>query len=238
MTNTVRPSIRRRAAIVGVGATKQGFNDRTDYQLAVDALKQALDDAGLQKASLDGLIGAGAAFGGGMRAQQLARYIGITPWISGATDYMAGPFTLQYAAFLVASGACETVACVYSSTPPRQNIGKIDAPSVFDALYGYINVNAIAGLWWTQYIARYKPHEDTLGHVVITARENGTLNPIAPGHPTLSLDEYRNDAFLFWPLRSLDVARVSSGAVAAIVTTPERARLPQAAGLLRSSGPC
>ena len=222
--NTTRASLKRRAAVVGVGATQQGFNDRTDYQLAIDALKQALDDAGLQKSSLDGLIGAGAAFGGGMRAQQLARYIGITPWISGATDYMAGPFTLQYAAFLVASGACETVACVYASTPPRQNIGKTDAPNVIDPLYGYINVNAIAGLWWTQYIARYKPHEDTLGHIVVSARENGALNPIAPGHPPVTLEEYRKDAYIFWPLRSLDIARVSSGAVAAIVTTPERAR--------------
>ena len=221
---STRTSFKRRAAIAGVGATKQGFNDKNDYQLAIEALKQALDDAGLQKSSLDGLIGAGGAFGGGMKAQVLARYIGITPWISGATDYMAGPFTLQYAAFLVASGACETVACVYASTPPRQNIGKTDVPSLNDPLYGYINVNAIAGLWWTQYLARYKPHEDTLGHIVQTARDNGLLNPIAPGHPAVTLDEYRNDKYLFWPLRSLDVARVSSGAVAVIVTTPERAR--------------
>src|SRR3984885_13155265 len=47
----------RRAAIVGVYATHQArFMDRTGISLQLEAIKGALDDAGLTPAAVDGLI--------------------------------------------------------------------------------------------------------------------------------------------------------------------------------------
>jgi acetyl-CoA acetyltransferase len=47
----------RRAAIVGVYTTEQArFMDRTGISLQLEAIKGALDDAGLTPAAVDGLI--------------------------------------------------------------------------------------------------------------------------------------------------------------------------------------
>src|SRR5690242_20709547 len=54
--------LRDRAAIVGIGTTNFGAvyrdldRERSAYDLGMEALKNALDDAGLEKTDLDGLI--------------------------------------------------------------------------------------------------------------------------------------------------------------------------------------
>jgi acetyl-CoA acetyltransferase len=54
--------IRDRAAIVGIGTTNFGAvyrdldRERSAYDLGLEALKHALDDAGLNKTDIDGLI--------------------------------------------------------------------------------------------------------------------------------------------------------------------------------------
>ena len=49
--------LRDKTAIVGVGATAQGkLPGSTPLTLAVEAFKRALDDAGLKKDQIDGLL--------------------------------------------------------------------------------------------------------------------------------------------------------------------------------------
>ena len=47
----------RRAAIAGVGATRQGkLPDETPLSLAAEALRLALEDSGIDKREIDGLL--------------------------------------------------------------------------------------------------------------------------------------------------------------------------------------
>jgi acetyl-CoA acetyltransferase len=51
------PFPKRQAAIVGVYTTKQGkLPDRTAFSLQLEAIRGALDDAGLTTADIDGLL--------------------------------------------------------------------------------------------------------------------------------------------------------------------------------------
>ncbi len=52
--------LRDQSAIVGVGASPQGkLPGSTAVSLAVDAFKRALDDSGLRKDQIDGLLSLG-----------------------------------------------------------------------------------------------------------------------------------------------------------------------------------
>src|ERR1700735_5005855 len=51
-------NLRNRVAVVGVGTTAYGsFPESDEYGLAADAFRAALDDCGLSKTDIDGLLG-------------------------------------------------------------------------------------------------------------------------------------------------------------------------------------
>lgn len=213
----------RGVAIAGVGATRQGVHESDGYRLAVEAFKDALDDSGIEKSEIDGVLTAKQFDGSGIGPLPFSQLVGVTPRVNGALDYGTGGFTTQYAAFLVASGVCEVVACVYGRNPSTQ-IGQLSGAMVIDDLYGYTNAAALPAMGWTQYVARYGGREETLGRIAVTERENAQRNPNAAWRDPLTLDEYLATPYLIWPLRLLDIATVTGGAVAVIVTTLERAR--------------
>lgn len=206
--------------VAGVGATRQwGLEELDEYRLATLALTQALEDAGLTLDQVDGLVAAGTY----LEPQRLAALLGMAPAYAGCLDYNAGPFVLQQAVMLVASGLCRTVACAYGCNPGPLTGRESGAGVVLDRHAGYVNVNGIAGLAWTRYLARHDPPEELLGRIVVNAHENGRRNPIAPPRPPLTLGQYLQEPHLFWPLRRLDLATNNAGGAAFVVTTPDRA---------------
>jgi acetyl-CoA acetyltransferase len=220
---TTQTALRRQAAIAGVGATRQGTHDRGAYQLAVEALKAALADSGLSKNDLDGVLTARQFDGTGIGALEFSQLIGVEPRVNGALDYGTGGFTTQYAAFLVATGVCEAVACVYGRNPSTQ-IGNLSGAHLIDPVYGYSNAAALPAMGWTEYMARYGGDETTLGRIAVLERDNARRNPNAAHTDPLTLEDYLAEPYLIWPLRELDIATVTAGAVAVIVTSSERAR--------------
>src|SRR5512143_4141952 len=107
--------LKDRAAIVGVGASPQGtFPDSDPYTLAIQAFRAALDDCGLEKNDIDGLIVQGP---GNVSFVRMGEMLGINPTYGGNFDVgglATGPL-MQQAAMLVASGMCTTVALLYGN---------------------------------------------------------------------------------------------------------------------------
>jgi acetyl-CoA acetyltransferase len=93
-----------------------------------------------------------------------------------------------------------------------------------DRTYGLYNAGATAALGWTRYKALYGGREETLGEVAVAAREHARMNPLAAWRDPLSLDDYLAEPYTVWPFRELDICKLTAGAAALIVTTPERAR--------------
>jgi acetyl-CoA acetyltransferase len=204
-----------------VGATPQsGWEDKSDYELAISALLEAVKDSGLSLRDVDGLVAAG----GSIQVQEMARLLGMAPTYTGSMDYNAGPFAVLQACALVSSGICDVVACAYGVNPGA-GVGKASGYNwILDAPHGYVNVNGIAGLMWTEYLSRHHSSEELLGRIALNARSNARLNPIAPTERPLSMEEYLNQEYVFWPLREADIAVNNAGGAALIVTTAERAR--------------
>src|SRR5262245_6684092 len=112
--------LRAATAIAGLGLTPQGkVYGNSAIGFAVDAVQRALDDAGLERSALDGiLVNPGLTWGDlGMGSFQLQQAMGLHDLRLSATMSLGGATAsamIQHAAQAVAAGVCTTVACVFS----------------------------------------------------------------------------------------------------------------------------
>ena len=215
----------RRASIVGVGMTRQGeFGALEGEVLGVRALREAMADAGIEdKHRIDGLLGARQYDGSGIEPVSFSRLLGITPPVTATLDYPTAAYSLHHAAALVAAGICELVAVVYARNPPGA-MKDISGAQEYDLVHGFFNAAAVHGLSWNAHMARYGTTTEVLGRIAVNQRQNARLNPLAAWTEPLSMDDYRQDEYLVWPLRSLDVCKVTAGGVAILVASAELAR--------------
>ncbi|TMA84393.1 MAG: thiolase family protein, partial [Deltaproteobacteria bacterium] len=104
--------LRGATAIVGLGITPQGrVYGRTPLGFAVDAIQLALEDAGLGRSDLDGLLlNPGLAWNDlGMGSFQLQQAMGLRDLHLSATMHLGGASacaTIQHAAQAIAAGVC------------------------------------------------------------------------------------------------------------------------------------
>src|SRR3954454_13519410 len=106
-------------AIAGLGLTPQGkVYDRSHMGFAVEAVRLALDDAGLKRSDVDGLLlNPGMAWGEAtMGSFMLQQALGLRDLRLSATMNLGGATAgamIQHAALAIAAGMCTTVACVF-----------------------------------------------------------------------------------------------------------------------------
>src|SRR5437879_11408020 len=170
--------LRGAAAIVGLGITPQGkVFDTNAIGFAVDALELALEDAGLGREDLDGLLlNPGLAWSDlGMGSFQLQQAMGLRNLRLSATMHLGGATAcamIQHAAQAIAAGLCTTVACVFSAAPlkppkPEGERGSSGRAYGFvrgwEAAYGYFGVNAMYALVARRHMHRYGTTEDPPG---------------------------------------------------------------------------
>ena len=86
----------------------------TADEIAVDAFRLALDDSGLQKSDIDGLITC-KSFGGHGIDTEIGRLAGLNPRYSATLEYGTCNFSLHLAAMALASGMATTIALLYGT---------------------------------------------------------------------------------------------------------------------------
>jgi acetyl-CoA acetyltransferase len=232
--------LRGAAAIVGLGITPQGkVYGNTPLGFAVDAIQLALEDAGLERHDLDGLLlNTGLSWNDlGMGSFQLQQAMGLHDLRLSATMGLGGATAcamIQHAAQAIASGLCTTVACVFSDAPlkpPAPERGRTSSASAYgfvrgwEAAYGYFGVNAMYALVARRHMIRYGTTQDHLGAVAVAQRRWANLNPQAQLHEQpLTLEEYHASRWVAEPFHLFDCCLVSNGGLAVIVIGRERAR--------------
>jgi acetyl-CoA acetyltransferase len=232
--------LRGAAAIAGLGITPQGKVYGTNaIGFAVDAVRLALEDAGLTRTDLDGLLlNPGLAWNDmGMGSFGLSQALGLRNLRLTATMNLGGATAcamIQHAAQAIAAGLCNAVACVFSDAPlkppsPQGKAGSSGAAYGFargwEAAYGYFGVNAMYALVARRHMHLYGTTQDQLGAVAVAQRRWANLNPDAQMHDRpLTLDEYRASRWIVEPFHMMDCCLVSNGGLAVIVTSAVRAR--------------
>lgn len=221
----------RRAAIVGVGATKQGrLPGETPLSLAAQALALALEDSGINKSDVDGLLSQPGTTSseGSKNYLNLGELVGINPRFTGSLTMggATGGALVQAAAMAIDAGMANVVACIFADTA-RSGGSRFAAAAGGDeswGLWGMFGNAANSAMGFRRHMALYGSTSEQLGWIAVTCRAHAALNPNAVMRDPITIADHQNSRLIVDPLRLLDCCLISDGAVALIVTSAARAK--------------
>jgi acetyl-CoA acetyltransferase len=241
------------AAIVGLGLTDLGkVYGRSATDFAGEAIAIALEDAGLEAGDVDGLL-VNANLSPEMGPMvQLSLGLEDLTLMNAMSAYGSTAGTmLQYAAYAIAIGQAQVVACVYADAPLSEGgsisdsaySGKSIGATGFAGLrlaYGdYGPANTTYALALRRHMHLYGTTHDQLGTIAVGQREWALSNPRAQMRKPMTIADYHASRWIVEPLHLFDCCLVSNGGIAVIVTAAERARsLRQPPVYLRGFGQC
>lgn len=229
-------NIKDKAVIVGVGNTKFSKDSGvSELSLAAQAVKAALDDAGLKPTDIDGF----ATFTMDANDEiEVARTLGcgeLTFW--GRSHYGGGAATgsLHQAVMAVATGMAECVAvfrALNGRSGHRFSAGVSEGVMTADIIHWgwYMPYGLLTPASWVAMFTQRWMHltgvtKDALFEVAHTTRNYAVNNPNAFFYQRpFDRAEYDAARMICDPLQLFDCCQESDGASCVIVTTPERAR--------------
>ena len=227
-----------KAAIVGIGATEfSKESGRSELQLSVEATRAALQDAGFAPGDVDGLT----TFTMDTSSEiALARELGLGDLrFFSRINYGGGAAcaTIQQAAMAVATGVADVVVA-YRGFNERsgQRFGQVQPWAAQQ-----VNTNGIDNAWTyplglstpaatvamqaRRYMHDYGVTSADFGAVAVADRRHAATNPAAFFYQEpITLEDHQASRMIADPLHLLDCCQESDGAVAIVVTSPERAR--------------
>jgi acetyl-CoA acetyltransferase len=225
------------AAIVGIGTSAfgRGLPD-SQLRLAAVAFKEALADAGLERADVDGLsIHLGAPLG--VDYDRVAEAFGLDiryvnqSWLHGRFVTNA----LQHAALAVSAGLADVVACVTAVSFTRER-GFLGGPGDVEGNreeggthgevppYGLTAPAGGAAIAMQRYMHLYGATSEQLAAVPMSIRQHALNNPRAIMQQPLTLEAHQAARMVVDPLRLFDCCLISDGAAVVLVTRGDRAR--------------
>ncbi|MEV4936743.1 lipid-transfer protein [Streptomyces zaomyceticus] len=236
MSLRTRDGLGGRAAVVGIGATEFSKDSgRSELSLAVEAVRAALDDAGLAPADVDGMVTFTMDTNPEITVAQ-ASGIGELSFFS-RVHYGGGAAcaTVQQAALAVAAGVAEVVVCyrAFNERSGRRFGSGVQQrePSAEGAALGWqLPFGLLTPASWVAMIAQRYLHTygltpDAFGHVAVTDRRHAARNPAAYFHgKPITLADHAASRWIVEPLRLLDCCQETDGGQAIVVTSVERAR--------------
>lgn len=237
----------RQACIIGIGHTEYTrwgkITDRSEFQLACEAVLAAAADAGIHCAEIDGF----ASFANdrnepsimqialGTRQVRHASMVwgGGGGGASAAVAHAAAAVTAGHAHHVVAfRGVCQGQSFRYGQAHPW-------APgSNFTFPFGLFSPPQMMAMQVRRHMIEYGTRAEHLAAIALACSDNAQRNPnaVMRGRP-LTLEKYLTSRMIADPLRLFDCCLESDGACAVIVTTLERARdLPGKPVLILAAG--
>jgi acetyl-CoA acetyltransferase len=229
----------RAAYVRGLGQSAVGRRlGRSEMSLTVEAVTQAVGDAGLQMSDVDGLVsypgsGSGTANGGfggpGPGAVQDALGLELD-WYAGSSDGAAQLQALVNACMAVATGLARHVVVYRTVTEStgqaesgRRGFGQGGPPMGGDMQYR-VPFGAMSATCWIAPLAQYHMERfgltrEQLGQIAVVARENAHLNAKAlmRGRP-LTIEDYLGARMISTPLGLLDCDIPCDGSTALVVS--------------------
>ncbi len=226
-----------KGAIVGLGVTKMGkIYGRRSVDFAAEAIALALEDAGLQKSDVDGLlINANIPNDMDPRSQMVLGFENLTMVNVMSAYGSTGGSMMQYACMAIEQGLATTVVLVYADTPMSATMSagasyagpqrhQMAGMNGLRAAYGSFGANFEYAMAAKRHMHLYGTTSEQLGIIAVGQRKWAGMNPLAQMQKPITLEDHQNSRFIAEPLHLLDCCLVSNGAVAVIVTSAERAR--------------
>ena len=224
-------TLRGAAAIVGVAddVSPTGELARSGRELEVAMVLEALEDAGLTLADVDGVCHADSAVG-------FAEYLGVHPTFTESTMTGGSSYEvhLEHAAAAIAAGLCEVVVSAYAATPRsdrsqnrprvRRMPGGPNPMAEWEMPYGLRMPMGPYALAAARHMHEFGTTSEQLAHIAVTTRQWAALNPRARYRDPITVEDVLASPLQVSPLHLLDCCLVTDGAGAFVMTSAARAR--------------
>jgi acetyl-CoA acetyltransferase len=234
-------TLRDRAAVVGIGQTEFSRHlGRSEYDMALEAILAACDDAGIAPRSIDGTVRYDmettdeenllAALG-----NPDLRWFASSAWGGGGSASV-----LVLAATAIAAGMAETVLVYRSRARGKHSVygrgahqggrywERLDAalPGLngWHVPQGLVSAFQEMAMIAMRHRIEYGTTDEQYGAVAVAFRGHAVRNPRAVMRTPMTLAEHHASRLVSDPLRLYDCCIETDGAVALIVTSAERAR--------------
>ncbi len=211
--------------IAGVGMTPFArMKHRSFESIGQEAVRKALEDAGLERSAVDEVF-CGSALTGRSMGQRVLRDMGMTgiPITNVENACSSSSTALREACTAIAAGRCETALVLGIDQLSRLGGGTIpQVESDFDPNLGMV-MPALYAMRARRYLHERGATPRHLAQVAVKAHAAGKLNPYAQYRNEVTLEEVLQSRMVADPLTLLMCCPTGDGAAAAIVTTRARA---------------
>lgn len=224
-------------AIAGIGETEVGNLPGThSTTLYVEAARRAIEDCGIDKSEIDGLLTTASVVDDNVRHHMMiAEHLGLfckTLCDTIRTGGAAFGYAVQMAQWAVQSGRCRAVLVVSADnllSGPGSGRGvtaytELGAHSPeFEVPFGP-HIPSFYALVAARHMHEYGTTSEQLAAIAVACRKHAALNPAAQKRTPITIEDVLASRMISTPLRLLDCSLISDGGGAVIVTSLERAR--------------
>ncbi len=205
-------------------------------QLHAELSRAAIEDAGLTKNDIDGVLTAGcdeATYCEDVaHSAVFCEYMGLKPRFTYAVDLGTPVFAkmIEIAAVAIQAGLCNTVLIV-SAEPTVSRASRHQAVEKmtgfghpeFELPYG-VSIPAFYALIARRHMHEYGTTGEQLARVAVTMRRHAARNPSARYREEITVEDVLASPLIADPLHRLDCCVTTDGGGALVVTSLERAR--------------
>jgi acetyl-CoA C-acetyltransferase len=225
----------RKVAIVGIGQSKFGRRaDASLRELAFEAAKQCLEDAGVPLQDVESMVVSVASDEFSFALQpsaQIVDYLGFHPRPSFRVEgaCASGSMAVRTGWMTIASGLADLVLVVGAekmtevSTETATEIMGRGGDSIWEYPFG-MTFPGYYALIARAHMARYGTTEEQLAEVAVKNHHYGTLNPYAHMHKEITVEDVLNSRLIADPLKLYDCSLISDGAAAILLASENLAR--------------
>ncbi|HEX5586340.1 MAG TPA: thiolase family protein [Acidimicrobiia bacterium] len=231
------PVLEKEVAISGIGqsAVTRG-TDRWPIDLTIDACMEAIADAGLTRADIDGVAtwpGGGSEtsgfspVGAGQLQDAMRLEVG---WYNGTGETSGQLGAMFNAIGAIVSGMARHVLVfrtVYEAqarkvTPfanamARSNT-RVEGPHAWYAPYFALAAASQQALYFARYMHETGATDEQVAQIALNGRRNAALNPKAIYRDPLTMDDYLNSRWISTPLRLFDCDVPCDGSTAIVLS--------------------
>ncbi len=220
--------MRGKYVIAGVGHTTFGAHEgRSTISLNVEAIRNALADANVEKDAVDGLfVKFPTSQFDFIYAHKVAEAIGLQPRLCSVMDQAgAGNASMiSFATMAIEAGLCEIAVVSFADNPKTGSRAGLRKPVGPNELFGWGGPVGGYAMIARRHMEEFGTTSDQLGAVAVAARGFAVDNPNAQLRKPLTLDAHRESKMIVAPLRRDDCCLVSDGGAAVVVMSATRAR--------------
>ena len=225
----------RGVSVIGIGCTRFGKHDGVGIiDLAVQACRQALDDAGIPNERVQ------AFYLGNFVSEALVHQGSLAPMVAHRVGLRTIPCTkvegacassgiaFRHGVLLIASGLCDIVL-----TAGAEKMTSSETTTVTEALASAgdaetemrlgLTFPGTFGIIMRRHMYQYGTTREQVALVSVKNRANGSANPKAHFQTPVSLEEVLGSRLISDPLRLYDCPPISDGASAAVLCAADLA---------------